>query len=152
MFQGCFREVLRMLQGRLGGVPRDQWSFKLSVKCVSRKFQLKVSRVFQKCFKEVFFCNFVLACISSQLPEQKEGLFIQVLLDHLRHWALLTLPLAVWTYRTSIQAILVSCTHTPSFQDSHNLFLLQIRKAVHVSLYPCISLGRSAPLSHWTLH
>ena len=64
-----------MLQGRLGGVPRDQWSFKLSVKCVSRKFQLKVSRVFQKCFKEVFFCNFVLACISSQLPEQKEGLF-----------------------------------------------------------------------------
>ena len=27
-------------------------------------------------FQLSFFSNFVLACISSQLPEQKEGLFI----------------------------------------------------------------------------
>ena len=44
------------------------------VKCVLR-FQKK----FQGCFKnvsmKVFFCDFVVARISSQLPEQKEGLF-----------------------------------------------------------------------------
>ena len=33
---------------------------------VSRKFKIKVSRVFQECFDEVLFCNYVLACISSQ--------------------------------------------------------------------------------------
>ena len=44
--------------------------FKESVKCVSRKFHKK----FQESFNEVLFCNFVLAWISSQLPEQKEGL------------------------------------------------------------------------------
>ena len=49
--------------------------FKESVNCVSRKFQENVSRVFQEGFKEVLFSNFVFACISSQLPEQKEGLF-----------------------------------------------------------------------------
>ena len=48
--------------------------FKESIKCVSRKFKYQVSRVFLEFFNEVFFCN-VLACISSQLPEQKEGLF-----------------------------------------------------------------------------
>ena len=46
--------------------------FKESVKCVFKK----ISRVCQECFKEVLFCNFVVAWISSQLPEQKEGLFI----------------------------------------------------------------------------
>ena len=50
--------------------------FKESVKCVARKFPKKVSRVFQECFKEVLFCNFVLSWISLQLPEQKEGLFL----------------------------------------------------------------------------
>ena len=34
-----------------------------------------MSRVFQECFNEVLFCNFIVAWISSQLPEQKEGLF-----------------------------------------------------------------------------
>ena len=29
----------------------------------------------QESFNEVLFCNFVVACISSQLTEQKEGLF-----------------------------------------------------------------------------
>ena len=28
VFQRCFKEVLRVLQGRLGNVPRDQGSFK----------------------------------------------------------------------------------------------------------------------------
>ena len=50
--------------------------FKESVKCVSRKFQVKFSRVFQECFNEVLLCNFVLAWISSQQPEQKEGFFM----------------------------------------------------------------------------
>ena len=61
-FQRCFKEVSRV--------------FKDSVKCVSRKFQIK----FQE-FSSMFqwsFCNFIVAWISSQLPEQKEGLFIQV--------------------------------------------------------------------------
>ena len=39
-----------------------------------KKISLKVSRVFQASFNEVLFCNFDVACISSQLPEQKEGL------------------------------------------------------------------------------
>ena len=34
--------------------------------------------MFQECFNEVLFCNHVLACISSQLPEQKEDLFLLV--------------------------------------------------------------------------
>ena len=37
----------------------------------------EVFRVFQECFNEVLFCNFVLAWISSQLPEQKGGLFFK---------------------------------------------------------------------------
>ena len=36
--------------------------------------KLQVSRVFQISFNEVWFCHFVLTWISSQLPEQKEGL------------------------------------------------------------------------------
>ena len=35
--------------------------------------------VFQECFNEVLFCDFVVACISLLLAEQKEGLF---LLEH----------------------------------------------------------------------
>ena len=52
--------------------------FQKSVKSVSRKFQKIVSSVLQECFKEVLFCNFVLACISSQLPKQKEGFLIEL--------------------------------------------------------------------------
>ena len=36
----------------------------------------KASRVFQECFNEVLFDKFFVAWISSQLPEQKEGLFL----------------------------------------------------------------------------
>ena len=38
----------------------------------------KVSSVFQETFIEVLFCNFDVARISSQLPEQKEGLFDKI--------------------------------------------------------------------------
>ena len=38
----------------------------------------KLQVFFQKVFNEVLFYNFDLACISSQLPEQKEGLFSKV--------------------------------------------------------------------------
>ena len=51
-FQKLFKEVSRVF----------------CVKCVSRKF---------KYFNEVLFCNFFLTWISSQLPEQKEGLFFK---------------------------------------------------------------------------
>ena len=49
---------------------------KRSLKGVSSQFQRhfkEVSSVFQECFNVVLLCNFV-AWISSQLPEQKEGL------------------------------------------------------------------------------
>ena len=61
--------LLRKLQGCL--------------KKVSSVFQdnsKKVSLVFQECLNEVLFCDFVVAWISSQLPEKKEGLFSQNLL------------------------------------------------------------------------
>ena len=59
---GCFIELSRMFQA----------SF------MNRKFQGSfkgVYRKFQRCFKEVFLCNFVVAWISLQLPKQKETLF-----------------------------------------------------------------------------
>ena len=72
-FQGRLKGVSRHFHSRYKEVSRV---FKESVKCVLRNFKKKkVSRVFQECFNEVLFCNFVLALISSQLPEQKEGLF-----------------------------------------------------------------------------
>ena len=40
-----------------------------------KKIKKKASSVFQRVFNEVLFSNFDLAWISSQLPEQKEGLF-----------------------------------------------------------------------------
>ena len=49
--------------------------FKNSVKYVSRKFRKKQQGCFQECFNGVLLCNFVVAWISLQLPEQKEGLF-----------------------------------------------------------------------------
>ena len=57
--QRCFKEVSRV--------------FKESVKCVFKKMSQQVSRV---CFSEILFCSFVVAWISSQLPEQKEGLLV----------------------------------------------------------------------------
>ena len=60
-FKGCFKGVSRQFQRLLG-------KFQGNVE--------KVSSVFQENFNKVLFCNFVLAWISSQLPEQKEGLFV----------------------------------------------------------------------------
>ena len=51
--------------------------FKKYQECL-RKFQKKVSKVFQECFNEVLFCDLVVTWISSKLPEQKESLFIFV--------------------------------------------------------------------------
>ena len=52
--------------------------FQGNVKGVSKKFKRcfkKFSRVFQESLR--VYCNFVVAWHSSQLPEQKEGLFGQ---------------------------------------------------------------------------
>ena len=77
-FQGCFKEVFqcvsRVFERSSKGIP---WKFKICFKGVSRKFKgcsKKDFRVLQGSFNEVLFCDCVLACISSQLPEQKEGL------------------------------------------------------------------------------
>ena len=47
--------------------------------CVQENLKKKkASSVFQRVFNEVLFCHFYLAWNSSQLPEQKEGLFYVV--------------------------------------------------------------------------
>ena len=51
--------------------------FKESAKCVLRDFFIKSFKDVSRIFKWSFFCNFV-AWISSQLPEQMEGLFSRV--------------------------------------------------------------------------
>ena len=64
VFQGSFIDLLRKFQGCFNKV--------------SSLFQELFKKKFQGCFKNVsisFFFNFVFARISSQLPEQKEGLF-----------------------------------------------------------------------------
>ena len=63
-FQGSFKDILRKFQGCLKKVSS----------VFQENFKKKVSMVFQEWFNEVLFCNFVFAWISSQLPEQKEGL------------------------------------------------------------------------------
>ena len=57
MIQGCFKGIKKKFKG-----------------CF-KKISKKVSSVFLECFNEVLFYDFVVAWISSQLPEQKEGLF-----------------------------------------------------------------------------
>ena len=37
----------------------------------------EVKRVFEECFKDMLFCNFVVPWQSSQLPQQNEGLFLK---------------------------------------------------------------------------
>ena len=59
-----FKEVLKVFQGNVKGVSKK---FKRCFK--------KFSRVFQESLR--VYCNFVVAWHSSQLPEQKEGLFLQ---------------------------------------------------------------------------
>ena len=58
--QRCFKEVSR--------------AFKEGIKCFQENF-IKSFKGVSRIFKGSFFCNFV-ALISSQLPEQKEGLFL----------------------------------------------------------------------------
>ena len=64
-FKRNFKKVLKVFQG--------------NVKGVSKKFKRcfrKLSRVFQESLR--VYCNYVVAWHSSQLPEQKEGLFYQI--------------------------------------------------------------------------
>ena len=74
-FKGCFKRVSRQFQRIFKESSRV---FKETVKCVSSKFDKK----FQMCFKnfstKFYLRNFVVAWISSQPPEQKEGLFDSV--------------------------------------------------------------------------
>ena len=70
MFQGSFKSVSRKFQGCFKKVSRV---FQGNFKDVSGYFK-KVSWMFQECFNKALFCNFVVACKTSQLPEQKKGL------------------------------------------------------------------------------
>ena len=98
VFQGCFKELLGVIWETIKGDSRELQGIEKKFKGVCRQVQRcfkefqghfkKESSVFQenfiksfkgvsKIFKWSFFCNFV-AWISSQLPEQKEGLFSPV--------------------------------------------------------------------------
>ena len=70
-----------MVQGRLRGdlrvSKRSSKGVKRELRQVQRCFE-EASRVFQEFFNEVLFDKFFVAWISSQLPEQKEGLFRQI--------------------------------------------------------------------------
>ena len=87
-FQGSFKGVSKKVKGvqetfkgdsrKLQGYPKKvQWVFHGSFKAVLKKCQVcskkisnnKVPRVFQECFNEVLFCDFIVAWILSQLPE-----------------------------------------------------------------------------------
>ena len=88
--------------------------------------------MFQKCFKEVFFCNFVLACISSQLPEQKEGLFFFLnIVKHFTRHLLYVIPSATAGWVSSPSKSIVS----PKVKLSPSLFysylILPIKKSDH---------------------
>ena len=67
--EGCSKRPSRVIQGRFKGI-------KKKFKGYLREFQgsFLVSRVFKNISMEFCFCNFVIAWISSQLPEQEEGL------------------------------------------------------------------------------
>ena len=79
--EGLFSEDLSVFRVTFTGIPRE---FQGYVKEFHRVFQgifriEEISkrgwRVFQECFTEVLFCNFIFAWRSLQLPEQKGGLF-----------------------------------------------------------------------------
>ena len=81
LFQGSFKSISMVFQGCLNGVSKK---FQECLKEASRVFQgsFKIFfKVFQRCMVSVFqgssvFDSFIVACHSSQLPEQKEGLFL----------------------------------------------------------------------------
>ena len=87
--------------------------FKESVKCVFKK----IPRVFQECFKEVLFCNFVVAWISSQLHEQREGLFLCLYEKF------------VFDFKLSVTG-----THLPNFCPIYNLVALVVLKMLKIEL------------------
>ena len=77
MIQGYLKAVQRVLKGSLNAVSkRFGGSFKESVSVFQENLK-KVSKVLQEYFNEVLFDEFVVAWISSQLPEQKEGFFLK---------------------------------------------------------------------------
>ena len=81
VFQGCYKDVLRELQeylkeGCYKAVSKMfkevSKAFKESTKCVSIKFQKKVSRVFHECFNEVLFLQFC-SCMDLIAATRAEG-------------------------------------------------------------------------------
>ena len=98
-FQGCFKEVSRLFHESFRGVSRKFKAvsrniegclilvlsgFQVYMKEVQRVFQERFKVMYQENFKKAFkgvlnvlYCNFVVAWHLSQLPEQKEGLFIR---------------------------------------------------------------------------
>ena len=63
--EGCYKAVSKMFK-------EVSKAFKESTKCVSIKFQKKVSRVFHECFNEVLFLQFC-SCMDLIAATQPEG-------------------------------------------------------------------------------
>ena len=77
MLQECFKDVARVFQGYIQRVLRMcQWSLKTNFLVFKRCFKR-----YWECFKVVLFLKVYGSCHSSQLPEQKEGLFVFVVVD-----------------------------------------------------------------------
>ena len=81
-FKWCLREVPKVFQQSFMGVSRKikgcseaplllkvQMVFIKSVKCF-KEIQKNVSIMFQECYDEVLFCNFVVEWHSSHIPKQ----------------------------------------------------------------------------------
>ena len=88
--EGCFNGVLSWFQVFMKEVQRVlEGSFKVLKEVsrkfcvVFRKFSRQLLREFKGYFIEILICNFAVALLSLQLPEQKEGLFVEIWPDFL---------------------------------------------------------------------
>ena len=103
-FQGIFKDILRKFQGCLKKVSSVfQENFKKSFKDVC----------FKECLNEVLPSNFVVTRISSQLTEQKEGLFI--------HTELMIRVFSPISYKNHMEQQPTFCKNKDDIADSYVL-------------------------------
>ena len=81
-FQESFTEVSSVFQGRFKGLSMLFHGYFKEVKEVSRVFRTSFKEIFKGGFKHINslsnkVCFVVVVCQSSQLPDQKEGLFCE---------------------------------------------------------------------------
>ena len=75
--QACVRSVSKAFLGSFKGVWRKFYDVPRSFKDISMVFQgIFIGIGVQECFKEVSFCNLIVACQSLHLLEYKKGMFL----------------------------------------------------------------------------